>query len=201
MGQAQTIRRILNEKTNGFFIECGALDGETRSNTLFLEKDQNWNGILIEADPLSLAQIRSKSRHRSWIIPACLSTKPETMFVTFAAFGHVGHIVEQFEKVQDGFVNATCLPLYSILLALDNPIVDYFSLDIEGNELEVLKTIPFDKVDIKTLSVEYFHLDEKGASNDEMKRFMLSQGYQFHSKITAPRNHANDYIFVKNDLL
>ena len=71
------------------------------------------------------------------------------MFVTFAAFGHVGHIVEQFEKVQDGFVNATCLPLYSILLALDNPIVDYFSLDIEGNELEVLKTIPFDKVDIK----------------------------------------------------
>ena len=39
------------------------------------------------------------------------------MFVTFAAFGHVGHIVEQFEKVQDGFVNATCLPLYSILFA------------------------------------------------------------------------------------
>ena len=52
----------------------------------------------------------------------------------------------------------------------------------------------------QTLSVEYFHLDEKGASNDEMKRFMLSQGYQFHSKVTAPKNHANDYIFVKNDL-
>ena len=73
------------------------------------------------------------------------------MFVTFAALGHVGHIVEPLEPApaQEGLVNATCLPLYSILLALDNPRVDYFSLDIEGNELEVLKTIPFDKVDIK----------------------------------------------------
>ena len=51
----------------------------------------------------------------------------------------------------------------------------------------------------QTLSVEYFHLDEKGSSNDEMKRFMLNQGYRFHSKVTAPKNHANDYIFVKND--
>jgi hypothetical protein len=27
--------------------------------------------------------------------------------------------------------------------------VDYFSLDVEGNELQVLKTIPFDKIDIR----------------------------------------------------
>ena len=27
--------------------------------------------------------------------------------------------------------------------------VDYFSLDVEGSELDILKTIPFDRVDIK----------------------------------------------------
>ena len=32
-----------------------------------------------------------------------------------------------------------CFPLYSILLALGNPTVHYFSLDIEGAELAVLK--------------------------------------------------------------
>ena len=32
--------------------------------------------------------------------------------------------------------------------------VDFFSLDIEGLELDVLKTIPFDKVDIKVFLVE-----------------------------------------------
>ena len=39
-----------------------------------------------------------------------------------------------------------CFPLYTILLALGNPVVDYFSLDIEGAEYPVLKTIPFEKV-------------------------------------------------------
>ena len=32
-----------------------------------------------------------------------------------------------------------CFPLYSILLALNNPVIHYFSLDIEGAELPVLE--------------------------------------------------------------
>ena len=46
-------------------------------------------------------------------------------------------------------IPALCLPLISILYAIGNPTVDYFSLDIEGVELDVLKTIPWDKVHIK----------------------------------------------------
>ena len=38
------------------------------------------------------------------------------------------------------------MPLYTILLAMGNPTVHYFSLDIEGAEFPVLKTIPWDKV-------------------------------------------------------
>ena len=41
-----------------------------------------------------------------------------------------------------------CFPLYSVLMALDNPAVDYMSLDIEGAELPVLKTVPWDKVSL-----------------------------------------------------
>ena len=35
--------------------------------------------------------------------------------------------------------------------------VDYLSLDVEGLELEVLNTIPFDKVDIRVMTVEFSH--------------------------------------------
>ena len=46
-------------------------------------------------------------------------------------------------------IKAVCLPIYTILSAVGNPVVDFFSLDVEGAELEILKTIPWDKVHIK----------------------------------------------------
>ena len=33
---------------NGFFIELGANDGISQSNTYYFEKNKNWNGVLIE---------------------------------------------------------------------------------------------------------------------------------------------------------
>ena len=41
------LKEFLNFR-NGFFIEVGAHDGIFQSNTLSLEKDLGWTGILIE---------------------------------------------------------------------------------------------------------------------------------------------------------
>jgi hypothetical protein len=46
-------------------------------------------------------------------------------------------------------VDVQCFPLYSYLLALNRTTVDYLSLDVEGSELEILKTVPFEKLDIR----------------------------------------------------
>ena len=45
-------------------------------------------------------------------------------------------------------------PLYSLLLATGIKHVDFFSLDVEGAELDILNTIPWDKVDIDLVMVE-----------------------------------------------
>ena len=58
-----------------------------------------------------------------------------------------------------------CFPVYTILLALGNPTVHYFSLDIDGPELQVLRTIPLDKVDIKIFDIEINHLGEGSFMN------------------------------------
>ena len=42
-----------------------------------------------------------------------------------------------------------CFPLFSLLLAANLTAVDYLSLDIEGQELNVLKLLPWDRVDIQ----------------------------------------------------
>lgn len=58
------------------------------------------------------------------------------------------------QNVAQGQGKALCFSFYSILLAVGNPVVDYFSLDVEGAELPILKSIPWEKVNIK---VNFFY--------------------------------------------
>lgn len=55
-----------------------------------------------------------------------------------------------------------CFPLYSILLAVGKTQIDYFSLDVEGSETDVLTNVPWHKVDIKVrlLKISYFKLSQ-----------------------------------------
>ena len=83
-------------------------------------------------------------------------------------------------------------PLYSLLLALGNPTVDYFSLDIEGAEYEVLRNIPWDKVDIRALSVETQFAGEVGTgSREDIIQLLTDLGYTHLDTISR------DDVFVK----
>ena len=68
---------------------------------------------------------------------------------------------QERENVGHGQSKALCLPFFAILLAMGNPTVDYFSLDVEGAELPILKTIPWDKVEIKVMY--YIHFDVRAS--------------------------------------
>ncbi len=94
-------------------------------------------------------------------------------------------------------IEPQCFPLYSILLALNRKTVDYFSLDVEGAELGVLKTIPFDKVNIRVLTVEFTHA--LGGNNNEIQTFMEAQGYKAVTMVGHPNNLANDLVFVSQN--
>ncbi|KAG8033883.1 hypothetical protein G9C98_008364 [Cotesia typhae] len=166
MGQSQTIKQYFDHKKDGFFIECGAYDGETRSNTLNLERFLGWTGLLIEADPMNLKKIIEKKR-RAFLSPTCLSIEPYPMIasVSFLMAKNIGRIHEpnnlsnEIQNTNDvahngKHIDVQCFPLASYIAALNVTTVDYFSLDVEGNEMDVLRTIPFDKVDIKVF-IEY----------------------------------------------
>lgn len=195
MGQSAEVRKALKDMKNGFFIECGALDGETRSNTLFMERYLDWTGLLIEADPLNFYDMLKKHR-KAHMSPSCLSITPFATVVRFEQNRNMGKISEKNEDVTKRYVDVQCFPLYTYLLAMNRTTVDYFSLDVEGSELEVLKTIPFDKVNIRTLSVEWTHVKE---GKEEIKKYMEALGYYVFSEVTNENLLANDWIFVKNE--
>ncbi|KAF4522324.1 hypothetical protein B566_EDAN011325, partial [Ephemera danica] len=62
-GQSKKVLELLQNKTSGFFIECGALDGEFISNTLYMERKLGWTGLLVEADPKYLEMVYRLQRH------------------------------------------------------------------------------------------------------------------------------------------
>ncbi len=51
---------------------CGALDGDRSSNSLYLETELDWTGVLIEMDPYFYTQLIGKNR-KAYSINACLS--------------------------------------------------------------------------------------------------------------------------------
>ncbi|KAF4519657.1 hypothetical protein B566_EDAN004994 [Ephemera danica] len=89
-------------------------------------------------------------RH-AWVAPVCLSTKTSPMLVPLHPEQIVwhGHILSVEETIDSSSLSVQCLPLYSLLLALNRTKIDYFNLDVKDSELEMLRTIPFDLVDIR----------------------------------------------------
>ncbi len=77
---------------------------------------------------------------------------------------------------------AQCFPLYSVLMALGNPTIDYFVVDIEGAEFPVLRTLPFEKLDIRLLQVELPHLGKYfPGTYDDLVEFFYKKGCVEHT--------------------
>uniref|UniRef100_A0A8D8YZ02 Protein Star n=1 Tax=Cacopsylla melanoneura TaxID=428564 RepID=A0A8D8YZ02_9HEMI len=205
-GQSRIVRDIFANKRDGTFVECGAVDGVFLSNSLYLERALNWRGLLIEADRTNFGHLRTKNR-KAFSSNTCLSTSDQA---TVNLFNSVNQTSEQhwwvkgigkLDDVGDGGLiskgtktKVQCFPFYSFMLALDMNTVDYFSLDVEGAELNILRTIPFDKIEIKVMSVEWLHDTQK---ESELHEFLESKGYhEYHSK----KMKMNQYekIFIKN---
>lgn len=188
IGQSEIVDKLLHERRNGFFIECGAATGETFSNSLFFEKTRNWTGLLIEANPSSFDAVRRKRRVK--LINGCLSPIPRATVLNFTVANMMGGLTDNIEKSHlgvivdkkriSGQVQVPCLPLYSILKALNVDHVDYFSLDVEGPEIEILQTIPFDKITFDVLTVEFGVQRCAKCTDSKLKRLnnlMARKGY------------------------
>lgn len=62
-------------KEGGFFVESGGFDGESYSNSLFLERVRGWSGLLIEADLENYQRMQKRNR-RAYTSHTCLSPTP-----------------------------------------------------------------------------------------------------------------------------
>ena len=151
---------IFNNKKKGFFIELGALDGINLSNTYYFEKELNWDGLCIEANPNYNEKLKkNRNCKKDYNIIYSQNDIELDFFITdngaelSGILNHKGYLGES--KIIDNKKIKTKTLTY-VLDSIKAPkIINYLSLDVEGSEYEVLKGIDFNKYTIEYISVEH----------------------------------------------
>lgn len=191
---------IFNGKNNGFFLDIGAYDGITFSNSYFFEKNKNWSGVCFEPNPSVFLNL-VKNRNCECIN---VGIGPEEKVLTYLKINGPGEMLSgfkdffdlrHFERIKRETLNTLEseeeIPVQIAILSsfLENKSVDLLSLDTEGNELEILKSIDFNKFPCKVISVEnnYRTLDTEF--------YLKGEGYQKLIRLGC------DEIFILNSEL
>jgi len=163
-GQDKIIKKnFFDGKKNGFFIEIGAYDGISGSNCYHFERFLNWDGIAIEPSIIQFEKLK-KNRKCKLLNNAISDEVKEVEFieVTEGLTQMSGINDSSFKRNIDIISNnqlskTTSTNLKTITfdeIAPKNKDVDYLSIDIEGGEMNLLKSIDFKINNIKVISVE-----------------------------------------------
>ena len=174
-GQDKIIKKnFFDGKKNGFFVEIGAYDGITGSNCYHFERFLNWDGIAIEPSNIQFEKLK-KNRKCKVLNNAISDEVKEVEFieVTEGLTQMSGINDSSFERNFKIISNDQASKTESIKLKTitfdqivpKNKDIDYLSIDIEGGEMNLLKSIDFKTNSIKVISVENNIPEEQNFKN------------------------------------
>lgn len=187
------------KNSRGFFVDVGANDGVTQSNTKHLELFKGWNGILIE--PIYTQFIKcKKSRSGLTINSACCEFNYKKGEIKMIYSNLMTTNLLPTEEMKDPIQHAqsgarimglktyefsvVAKPLNQILDECNSPaVIDFLNIDVEGSEMSVLKGIDYGKYQFKFILIE---------TNDVTKitNYLKQFGYKYIDKLSY-----HDYLF------
>jgi FkbM family methyltransferase len=203
----ETLSVLLPHK-NGYYVEIGANDGISQSNSLYFERKKNWSGILVEPDKHNFRLLtRNRKKRNKFFNCACVSFDFKENFIKFIYSNLMSVTINdksEFDKVnthalsgmqflaKDEIIKTYLVPamnLESILEKANAPsLMDFFSLDVEGHELEVLKGLNHTKFRFKYILIETSEFAT-------ITSYLDNARYHFIEKLSH-----HDYLFKNADL-
>jgi FkbM family methyltransferase len=191
---------------DGYFVEAGAYDGYTQSNTYYLERFCGWRGLLVEPVPMMYREAVLE-RPRSRVVN-CALVPPEAagrsarlffggkMTVTAGARGSdaddrawAGTTLILGERDAYEFeVRATTLS--GVLDEVSAPEVDLMSLDMEGYEAEALRGL-----DLRRHAPRHLLVEAHDGEHLAQIKQQLGDRYVELERLTA-----SDVLFRRADL-
>jgi FkbM family methyltransferase len=182
IGQDLFVLNFFKNLKDGYFVEIGASNGITFSNTLLLEKNYNWKGICIEAGENEFVDLQ-KNRTSHCVNKAVYSKSGLKLDFVKKANGLLSGLKEHydFETWKDAPTEKICTveteTLTDILDRHGAPkYIHYMSIDVEGAEVEVLKGIDFSKYTFGIMNVEHNH---HAKERKEQRAILEANGYKY----------------------
>jgi len=206
-GQDQFVNEtFFHGKRNGVFVDIGAHDGIMNSNTCFFEECLGWTGICIEPIPHLFEEL--KKNRDCFCFNGCIANfNGPAKFLQFS--DNRSNLLEVFSGLVDTYdsreyhdlakhltrlnrgttsvVDVQCYILEDVLKRYNIERIDYLSIDTEGAELTILKSIDFSAIDIDVISVENLYTDETG-----IQELLEKNGYTYICRVGL------DEIYKKN---
>jgi FkbM family methyltransferase len=147
---------LCRRKYNGYFVEFGACDGVTSSNTWTLEKEFAWTGLL--AEPALCWHDALRENRSCDIDMRCVSDITGAMIELHEGEMALVSSLDRSHKFL-GTVNRSyevpTVTLGDLLEDYDAPAhIDFLSVDCEGHERQALSTLDFDKYSFDFICVE-----------------------------------------------
>ncbi|BBB90080.1 MAG TPA: FkbM family methyltransferase [Methylomusa anaerophila] len=190
--------RFMNETVfrgaeEGFFVDIGAHNGIDFSNSYFFEKYKRWNGICVEPLP-NVYQELIKNRKCICLEGAISAKQGFQNFLQAQGYSEMlsgllneldpRHLkrIQLTQQYYGGSLQIIPVATYPLQLILDQygiTHVDLCSVDTEGTELTVLKTIDFSKVKIECLTVENNYQETHVQNYLQDKGFILLTKLEF----------------------
>jgi len=199
--QIDLLKFLINDlKKNGFFIEFGAHDGLFRSHTYILEHVFHWTGILCEPIPSLIDQCKF-NRPNSKVENKCVWSTTGELLEFREAQPHSGlSTIKEFITVDEqrdsrAGVNyfVETISLVDLLDKHNAPkIIDYFVIDTEGSEFEILNAFDFSKYQFNIINCEHNYTK----SRPMIYNLLVSKGY----KRMFDNLSKNDDWYIRQDL-
>lgn len=149
IGQDDWVITQLQGKKRGVFVDVGAFDGYSISNTYALEKAYNWTGVCVEPNPEPYSKL-IVNRDCVAVNAACVRFAT-SMKLAFAV--HDNPVLSKLDDGGDTEVEALTLNAVCDMTGTTN--IDYISLDTEGNECELLKSFDMNRFNVTCWTIEH----------------------------------------------
>jgi len=178
---------LFKGKEHGVFVDIGAHDGITFSNTCYLEKNLGWNGFCFEPNP-DVFQRLIKNRTCQCLSYAIADFAGNAEFMKIDGHSqmlsglidkynsaHLARIEEELREHggQKKEIGIVCARLDEILNEYGIQDIDYLSIDTEGAEFDILRTIDFEKRLYRVVSIENNYDDNRIAKYMKSRNFRL----------------------------